>query len=102
MLFRSKLQIEQLRIKDKQEARQIDTKLAGLKLMDAAKLNEAKIKKMEAEAVRALEEAGGIQTGHAIAQLNSEIAMAKAKQDGLLSAIEMVMKLSEDKEPSED
>ena len=99
-----KVQIEQMRLKDKQEDRQINTKLAGLKLMDAAKVNEAKIKKMEAEAVRALEEAGGVQTGHAIAALNAEIAMAKAKQDGLMSAIEMVMKLSEgpeDKEPSE-
>ena len=99
-----KVQIEQMRLKDRQEDRQINTKLAGLKLMDAAKVNEAKIKKMEAEAVRALEEAGGVQTGHAIAALNAEIAMAKAKQDGLMSAIEMVMKMSEgpeDKEPSE-
>jgi hypothetical protein len=59
---------------------------------------------MEAEALRAMEEAGGVQTGHAIAAMNTEIAMAKAKQDGLISAVKMVMDLSEgpeDKEPSE-
>jgi hypothetical protein len=60
---------------------------------------------MEAEALRAMEEAGGVQTGHAIAAMNTEIAMAKAKQDGLMGAIDAVMKLAgpEDKEePTEE
>lgn len=101
-----KMQIEQLRMQSKEADRQLQMKLGMLKLMKDAELNQAKIHKMEAEAIRALEEAGGVQTGHAIAAMNAEIAMAKAKQEGLMQSIEMMMKMSEpsaeDKEPSED
>jgi len=101
-----KMQIEQMRLQAKQADQQITMKLGMMKLMETAELNKAKIQKMEAEAVRALEEAGGVQSGHAIAALNAEIAMAKAKQDGMMGAIEAMIKLSsmgeEDKEPSEE
>jgi chaperonin GroES len=100
-----KLQIEQLRMQSKEADRQLQQKLGTLKLMKDAELNQAKIHKMEAEAIRALEEAGGVSTGHQIAAMNAEIAMAKAKQDGLMQSIELMMKLNEptaeDKEPSE-
>jgi chaperonin GroES len=99
-----KVQIEQMRLQDKAADRQLNAKTAAIKLMDSAKLNEAKIKKMEAEAIRALEEAGGVKSGHAIAQLNAEIAMAKAQQDGLMNAIDIILKLSEsptENEPKE-
>jgi chaperonin GroES len=100
-----KMMIEQMRLKSKEADQQITMKLGMLKLMKDAELNQAKIHKMEAEALRAMEEAGGVQTGHAIAAMNTEIAMAKAKQDGLMGAIEAVMKLAgpEDKEePTEE
>ena len=57
-----KLQVEQMKAQIKQADLQLQMKLGVLKLMDTAKLNEAKIHKLEAEALLALETAGGVRT----------------------------------------
>ena len=77
-------------------------KLGVLKLMDTAKLNEAKIHKLEAEALLALETAGGVRTGQEIQLINSQIAAMKAKNEGIMSSVELMMKLTEGEDkPSE-
>ena len=90
-----KMQIEQMKAQLKQADMQMQMKLGVMKLMKDAELNQAKIHKLEAEAILALEEAGGVSKGHDIAMLNAEIAMSKAKQDGIVSSIETIMKLTE-------
>jgi hypothetical protein len=97
-----KVQIEQMRLQSKAQDQQIQFKLGIMKLMKDAELNQAKIHKMEAEAVRALEEAGGVSKGHDIAVLNAEIALAKGKQDGMMQSIELMLKLSEMENTAED
>jgi chaperonin GroES len=97
-----KVQIEQMRLQSKAQDQQIQFKLGIMKLMKDAELNQAKIHKMEAEAVRALEEAGGVAKGHDIAVLNAEIALAKGKQDGMMQSIELMLKLSEMENTAED
>jgi hypothetical protein len=90
-----KLQLEQMKAQVKQAEHQLKFKLGMMKIMKDAELNQAKIHKMEAEAMKAVEEAGGVRTGHAIAVMNAEIAAAKHRQDGLVSAIETMIKLND-------
>ena len=77
--------------------RSLDTKfkLGMLKLQNEAEINKAKILKLEAEAAKALEEAGGISAGHDIALLQTKLGAAKAHQDGILKSIDMLMKATE-------
>lgn len=89
-----KLQIAQLDNQTRQADQQLKLKLGVLKLMKDAELNQAKIHKLEAEAVKALEEASGVGTGHNIAMINAEIAMTKAKNDGIKQAIDTIMQLN--------
>ena len=97
-----KLQVEQMKSQIKQADQQLQMKLGVLKLMDTAKLNEAKIHKLEAEALLALEEAGGVRTGQEIQLINSQIAAMKAKNEGIMSSVELMMKLTEGEDkPSE-
>ena len=97
-----KLQVEQMKSQIKQADQQLQMKLGVLKLMDTAKLNEAKIHKLEAEALLALETAGGVRTGQEIQLINSQIAAMKAKNEGIMSSIELMMKLTEGEDtPSE-
>ena len=97
-----KLQVEQMKAQIKQADLQLQMKLGVLKLMDTAKLNEAKIHKLEAEALLALETAGGVRTGQEIQLINSQIAAMKAKNEGIMSSIELMMKLTEGEDtPSE-
>lgn len=89
-----KLQIAQMDAQVRQADQQVKFKLGVLKLMKDAELNQAKIHKLEAEAVLALEEAGGVNTGHNIAMINAEIAATKAKNDGIKQAIDTIMQLN--------
>ena len=90
-----KLQIEQLKAQVQHANAELKFKLGLMKLMKDAELNQSKIRKMEAEAVKNIADAQGVNTGHQVALMNAEIAAAKHKQDGLLSAIETMMKLNE-------
>ena len=68
-----KVQIEQLKAQEKDKALDVKLKLGIAKLQQEAELNRAKIMKMEAEAVKAIEEAGGVKTGQDIAMLDAQI-----------------------------
>jgi chaperonin GroES len=94
-----KVQIEQMKGQAKQADMQMNYKLGIMKLMKDAELNQSKIHKLEAEAVLAMEQAGGVSKGHDIAVLNSEIALMKAKHDGIMGALETMMKLNEHMKP---
>mgnify|MGYP003338382682 FL=1 len=83
-----KLQIEQLKQQTKQAEMQLNLKLGLLKLMKEAELNQAKIKKLEAEAE-------SIQIGIAtegeklrLQELNTQIALQRERREGILGSIE--------------
>jgi len=88
-----KIQIEQMKMQAKQAQMQIDLKLSVAKLLQQAELQQAKIHKLEAEAILAVEQAGGIRTGHDIAMLDAQIGAARAKQEGIQDSIKTVMAL---------
>ena len=90
-----KVQVEQIKAQERKLSLETKFKLGVLKLQQEAEVNKAKIAKMEAEAAKALEEAGGIQAGHNIAMLQTKLGAAKAHQDGILKSIDMMIKATE-------
>jgi chaperonin GroES len=90
-----KVQIEQMKAQEKDKALDVKMKLGIAKLQQEAELNRAKIMKLEAEAVKAIEEAGGVQKGQEIAMLDAQIGAAKAHQEGILKSIELMNKVNQ-------
>ena len=88
-----KVQIEQMRSQIKQMDMELQTKLAAIKLAQSAELQQAKIHKLEADAILSIEQAGGVQSGHEIAMLDAQIGAAKAKQEGIQDSMKTVMAL---------
>lgn len=85
-----KVQIEQMKSQERQLSLQTKYKIAVMKMVQEAELNRAKILKLEADAAKALEEAGGVNMGHQIAMISAQIGAAKAKQEGILRSIELM------------
>ena len=85
-----KVQIEQMKAQSKQIESEMNMKLALMKLAQEAEVNRAKIMKLEADAVLALEQAGGVKKGQEIAILDAQIGAAKAHQEGILRSVEVM------------
>ena len=88
-----KLQIEQMKMQAKQLENELGMKMGLLKLMSEAELNQAKIKKLEAEAE-------SIKIGIAtegekmrLAELNTSIALQRERREGILSSIDTMSKI---------
>jgi len=82
-----KVQIEQMKLQAKQASDQLDMKMALLKLMSEAELNQAQIQKLQAEAE-------AIKIGIAtegekmrIQEINMQIALQRERREGVLGAI---------------
>lgn len=90
-----KVQVEQIKAEERKLSLETKFRLGILKLQNEAKINEAKIIKMEAEAAKAFEEAGGVKAGHDISLLQTQLGAAKAHQDGILKSVELMMKATE-------
>jgi chaperonin GroES len=88
-----KLQIEEMKMKSKQAEGDLAMKMGLLKLMGEAELNQAKIKKLEAEAE-------SIKIGIAtegekmrIQEINTSIALQRERREGILSSIDTMSKV---------
>ena len=99
-----KVQVEQMKIQDKQEDRKAKLQEFMLNLSKEAELNQAKIMKLEADAIRAIAEAGGVATGHEIAFLNAQIAAENSHKQHIASVMKIAsdlhMSQQESKEPT--
>lgn len=93
-----KLQIEQMKEQAKQATEQMHFKLKMLELAQKAELIRAQIDELRARAEMELSQAKGVDTGHAIALLNAEIASKKAHMDGLLEAMKLLHEATSSKE----
>ena len=87
-----KMEIEKIKQQSKQLDTQVKMKLGLMGLMSEAELNKAKIGNLQAQAVKALAEAKGVDTGHAIALIEAQIGAARAHQDGILRMVDIVTK----------
>ena len=88
-----KIQIEQMKMQTKQADQQMQFKLAMMKLMKDVEINQAKIHKLEADAILAVEQAGGVRTGQDIAMLDAQIGAARAHNEGIQTALKTMMDL---------
>ncbi len=95
-----KIQEEQIKSKDRQMGHQVKMKLGMGKIMADMKVNEAKIKELEAKAAMEMAQAQGEQTGHMIGLINAQIAMQKNKQDGMFEALRILADFSEQMDKS--
>ena len=82
-----KVQIEQLRQQAKQASDQLNMKMALLKLMGEAELNQAQIQKLEAEVEQI--KIGIVTEGERlrIQEINMQIGLERQRREGVLSAI---------------
>lgn len=83
-----KVQIEQMKMQAKQASDQLDMKLGLLELMSKVELQQAQIKKLEAEAeaikIGVITDAEQMRLN----KINTEIAMQRERRDGVLSSIQ--------------
>jgi len=88
-----KIQIEMMKQQAKQADAQLQYKTAMMKMMKDVELNQAKIHKLEADAILAIEQAGGVRTGQDIAMLDAQIGAMRAKNEGIQTALRTMMDL---------
>ena len=97
-----KVQIEEMKMQAQQASDQLDFKLGLMQLMQKAEESQAKMALMEAQAEKARAEAQGVETGHRIAAINAQIAAEKNHRDGVLSAIQVMLKATEMKQKQQE
>jgi len=93
-----KVQIEQMKQQTKQTADANNYKLRLLELTQSAEKLAAEIKKLEADSVLAMAQAGGIEAGHQIALLDAQIAAKKNHLDGVMEALRLLHEVISSKE----
>lgn len=89
-----KVQETQMKEQTKLKKIESDTQIKMAELQMEAQLNQAKIDKLQAEALLALEQADSEQSKVQIAAINAQIGAAKTKQEHLLKTIEMLHDIS--------
>lgn len=96
-----KVEIEKAKLQQQQQEHKDEMQLAVAQLQAEAQVNEAKIQELQAKATKELAEADGVDTGHQIALINAQIGAAKHKQDGLMSALNLMQKAHTDQKQLE-
>ena len=91
----SKGQIEQMKLQAKQAETEGKLKLAVFKLQSEADVKQATVNKLQAEAIKLMAEAQGVETGHQIALINAQIGAEKAHRDSLLQAADHMLRAIE-------
>jgi len=90
-----KVQIEEGKLKQKEQDAQREFQLATKELEQAALESQAKILKLQAEATKLLAEADGVDKQQQISLLNAQIGAAKVHEEGLLKAVELMQRAAD-------
>ena len=93
-----RIQIEQMRLEGRQLEQRNTIQLETLKLLGEADLNQAKIAKLQAEALAITQQTRSATTQQQISIINAQIGAAKAKQDSLLKAAAILQRSIQTKE----
>lgn len=80
----------QMRAQAAQMKAQLDFKIKLLDLVQKAEKQAAEIKLLEAQVVKTLAEAKGVDVGHQIALIEAQIGAAKVKQEGTMEAVKIL------------
>ena len=87
-----KVELEKAKLQQAAQEHQDAMQLAVAELKNDIALNEAKIAELQAKATKYLAEAEGVDTGQQIAMVNAQIGAAKAHNEGLMKAAEVLQK----------
>lgn len=90
-----KLQAEQVKAQTKLQDIKSKFQLGMAKLLKDAQESEARTHKFEAEAIKALEEAKGVNTGHMVALINAQLAAQKQEHDSIVKEIETMISMAD-------
>jgi chaperonin GroES len=90
-----KIQIEQMKVQAMQAGFELKLKIKQLEIAAEAETIQSEIKLLEAQAVKALADAKGVESGHAIAMLEAQIGAKKAHMEGTLKALDTLHKVME-------
>lgn len=90
-----KVQVEQIKAQAALASAQVQMKLGVMKLIKEADLNQAKIKHLEAQAIKALEEAKGASTGTELSIIQAQMDTFKTHQESLMAQIETMNQLAD-------
>jgi len=90
-----KVQVEQMKLQAKQQHMELDKMKFIANLQEQARVNQAKIVQLEAQAMKLIAEADGVQTGHEIAAFEAAIGAMKHHNDALQSQAELMLKSME-------
>lgn len=94
-----RIQIEQMRSQSDLQKTKLNLQLEALKLLGEADLNQAKISQLNAQATALLAQANSEEANRQIAIINAQIGAARAHQDTLLRAAEILQRsIQADKE----
>lgn len=89
-----KVQVEQMKQQSKQMEMKLKLQEKQLEMQSQAELNQAKIQQLQAQAIKLLAEAKGVDTGHQIALIEAEIGARKNHQDGIINMIKSLKELA--------
>ena len=88
-----KMQIEQMHSQLKSMDIQLKMKIKQMEIASDAEKIKAEIQLLQAEAVKTLAEAKGVDVGHTIALINAQIAAKKHHQDAALGALKIMQEV---------
>lgn len=93
-----KAEIEKAKLTQQLQIHQDEMQLAIAQLKSDTELSQAKITELQAKATMEMANAEGVETGHQIALINAQIGAAKARHEGLMSALNLLQKAHTDHE----
>ena len=85
-----KMQLEQMQLEDKKAERKSKDMKVLLTIQEQAKLNDAKVLKMQAEAKKIMEETAGINKAHDLAVMEAKISESQGHQKNLMQLMDMM------------
>lgn len=94
-LANPKIQVEQIKLQAKQAALEWDKQQFLLNLMAQEEKTRAEITNLEAQAAKALAEAGGADAGHKIAAFDAALGALKAHDESLRGHIDLLLRQQE-------
>lgn len=88
-----KIQIEQIKAQSKQASDELQFKLGLMQLMQQAEESQAKVHKLEAEALMIFKQAQDADKQHKLNEINTMIGLAKERRETILSSINTMSKV---------
>lgn len=79
----------------KQQTFQFAVQKGIFEMKQAVALNEANIEKLQAQSTKLLADAKGVDIGHQIAIIDSQVGAARAHHDGMIAALDQLVKIGQ-------